>query len=100
MTLAVAVVAHSSGAPTRSHRSSFTIISDSHVAVVFKLHFPDVLGHVRHALPLIALCSLFWTAWDPTYYSFQKARIQGRDLRVRGKKHYIVSPYGNHGLIC
>lgn len=101
ITLAVAVVAHSSGAPTHSHRSSFTIISDfSHVAVVLKLHFPDVLGHVRQALPLIALCSLFWTAWDPTYYSFRKARIQGRDLRVRGKKYYIVSPYGNHGLIC
>ncbi|KAG1828324.1 Ima1 N-terminal domain-containing protein [Suillus variegatus] len=70
MTLAVAVVAHSS--------------------VVLKLRFPDVLGYVRQALPLIALCSLFWTAWDPTYYSFRKARIQGRDLRVRGKNHYII----------
>ncbi|KAG1749834.1 Ima1 N-terminal domain-containing protein [Suillus paluster] len=70
MTLAVAVVAHSS--------------------VVLRLHFPDVLGHVRHALPLVTFCSIFWTAWDPTYYSFRKARIQGRDLRVRGKKNYII----------
>lgn len=61
-----------------------------HLSVLFKLHFPDVLGHVRQVLPLIALCSLFWTAWDPTYYSFRKARIQGRDLRVHGKKHYII----------
>lgn len=70
MTLAVAVVAHSS--------------------VVLRLHFPGILGHVRQVLPLMVLCSLFWTAWDPTYYSFRKARIQGRDLRVRGKKLYII----------
>ncbi|KAG2154677.1 Ima1 N-terminal domain-containing protein [Suillus clintonianus] len=70
--------------------TTLAIVVVAHSSVVLRLYFPDVLGHVRQALPLITLCSLFWTAWDPTYYSFRKARIQGRDLRVRGKKNYII----------
>ncbi|KAF7339782.1 Ima1-N domain-containing protein [Mycena venus] len=30
-------------------------------------------------LPIIAIVSIFWVAWDPTYSSFRSARIQGRD---------------------
>ncbi|KAI6162079.1 Ima1 N-terminal domain-containing protein [Pisolithus thermaeus] len=41
-------------------------------------------------LPLAVFLSLLYTAWDPTYYSFKKARIQGRDVRVRGKDRYIA----------
>ena len=91
MTLAVVLVTHSTGAPT--HSQTYNHCSHFRLAVVMRWHFPDGLGHVRPALPAIVLCSLFWTAWDPTYYSFRKARIQGRDLRVRGKKTYIVRPY-------
>ena len=89
MTLAVVLVTHLTGALTHVRKP----LPDIHLAVVTRRHFPDVLGHVRPVLPVITLCSLFWTAWDPTYYSFRKARIQGRDLRVRGKKSYIVSSY-------
>jgi hypothetical protein len=42
-------------------------------------------------LPLIALISILWTAWDPTYASVSKARIQGREVRVQGKQKYNVS---------
>ncbi|KAK7064357.1 integral inner nuclear membrane protein ima1 [Favolaschia claudopus] len=41
------------------------------------------------ALPLFATISIFWAVWDPTYSSFRSARIQGRDVRVRGKTRYI-----------
>lgn len=42
-------------------------------------------------LPVLALSSLFWAAWDPTYLTVQRARIQGRDVRLHGKRSYIVS---------
>ncbi|KAF9244549.1 Ima1 N-terminal domain-containing protein [Melanogaster broomeanus] len=41
-------------------------------------------------LPVLSLLSLFYTAWDPTYYHFKKARVQGRDVRVKGKPRYII----------
>ncbi|KAJ7099620.1 Ima1 N-terminal domain-containing protein [Mycena crocata] len=41
-------------------------------------------------LPLLALLSILWVAWDPTYSSFRSARIQGRDVRVRGKTNHII----------
>jgi len=46
----------------------------------------------RPALPVIIIISLLWTVWDPTYSSVQQAKRQGRDVRVQGKKIYIVSP--------
>ena len=42
-------------------------------------------------LPVLVIVSLLWTAWDPTYSAFRKAQIQGRDVRVKGKREYIVS---------
>lgn len=41
-------------------------------------------------LPTFCLFSLFYTAWDPTYYRSQKARVQGRDVRIKGKTLYVV----------
>ncbi|KAL0578610.1 hypothetical protein V5O48_003401 [Marasmius crinis-equi] len=41
-------------------------------------------------LPFLVLLSLIWTAWDPTYSSFREAQVQGRDVRIRGKKEYIT----------
>ncbi|KAH7929338.1 hypothetical protein BV22DRAFT_1081109, partial [Leucogyrophana mollusca] len=52
--------------------------------------FPHFVGRLLPVLPVLTLFSLLWTAWDPTYHSFRKARIQGRDLRVQGKNHYII----------
>ncbi|KAF9270052.1 hypothetical protein L218DRAFT_952251 [Marasmius fiardii PR-910] len=40
--------------------------------------------------PPFVFLSLLWTAWDPTYSSFRKAQIQGRDVRLQGKKEYVV----------
>ncbi|KAF8913017.1 hypothetical protein CPB84DRAFT_1841443 [Gymnopilus junonius] len=39
-------------------------------------------------LPLLVGISLLWTAWDPTYATFRKARQQGRDVRIQGKRAY------------
>ncbi|KIO08393.1 hypothetical protein M404DRAFT_353951 [Pisolithus tinctorius Marx 270] len=61
-----------------------------HSAVILGYDFPHILGCIVPFLPLIAFLSLLYTAWDPTYYSFKKARIQGRDVRVRGKGRYIA----------
>ncbi|KAJ7783615.1 Ima1 N-terminal domain-containing protein [Mycena maculata] len=41
-------------------------------------------------LPILAFLSIFWVAWDPTYSSFRSARVQGRDVRVRGKNKHII----------
>ncbi|KAF8745135.1 hypothetical protein AX14_010595 [Amanita brunnescens Koide BX004] len=41
-------------------------------------------------LPVLVIVSLLWTAWDPTYSAFRKAQIQGRDVRVKGKREYIL----------
>ncbi|KAJ6604493.1 Ima1 N-terminal domain-containing protein [Mycena vulgaris] len=48
------------------------------------------LSFILPGLPLLALLSIFWAAWDPTYSSFRSARIQGRDVRVQGKTKHIV----------
>lgn len=61
-----------------------------HLAVVLRYNFSHILERVVPFLPLAVFLSLFYTAWDPTYYSFKKARIQGRDVRVRGKGRYIA----------
>ncbi|KAF9462097.1 Ima1 N-terminal domain-containing protein [Collybia nuda] len=39
--------------------------------------------------PFMVLLSLFWSMWDPTYSSVQRAQRQGRNLRVQGKNMYI-----------
>ncbi|KAF9015539.1 Ima1 N-terminal domain-containing protein [Cyathus striatus] len=53
-------------------------------------HVLRPLAFVQPILPIIVLFSLLWTAWDPTYSSFRKSQLQGRDVRVKGKKEYII----------
>src|ERR1700736_6105360 len=48
------------------------------------------MAHLRPVLPAVALISILWTIWDPTYATLQRARTQGRDVRVQGKHLYIV----------
>ncbi|KAJ7275202.1 Ima1 N-terminal domain-containing protein [Mycena haematopus] len=48
------------------------------------------LAFMLPGLPIIAVVSILWAAWDPTYSSFRSARIQGRDVRVRGKTKHIT----------
>lgn len=52
---------------------------------------PNQLAYRLHITPIYVLISIIWTAWDPTYSSLRKARLQGRDIRQRGKHEYIVS---------
>ncbi|KAF7310775.1 Ima1-N domain-containing protein [Mycena chlorophos] len=42
--------------------------------------------------PLLCLniLSLFWAFWDPTYASYSSAKLQGRDVRLKGKKNHIT----------
>ncbi|KAG7450673.1 uncharacterized protein BT62DRAFT_529122 [Guyanagaster necrorhizus] len=41
-------------------------------------------------LPIVAFLSVFWTFWDPTYSSLQRAYREGRNVRIQGKKNYIA----------
>ncbi|KII93775.1 hypothetical protein PLICRDRAFT_101031 [Plicaturopsis crispa FD-325 SS-3] len=59
-------------------------------AGTFSYPISSRLHILQPILPVIALVSILWTVWDPTYASFRKARRQGRDVRVRGKKTYIA----------
>lgn len=49
------------------------------------------LGVLQPIFPLFVFVSILWTVWDRTYASFRRARRQGRDVRVIGKREYIVS---------
>ncbi|KAF9229116.1 hypothetical protein BS17DRAFT_798739 [Gyrodon lividus] len=69
---------------------TFLCVVASHVAAIREYIFPPTLTRAVPILPVFSLLSLFYTAWDPTYYRFKKARIQGRDVRVKGKTRYIV----------
>ncbi|KDR85360.1 hypothetical protein GALMADRAFT_54086 [Galerina marginata CBS 339.88] len=46
------------------------------------------LSFIHPILPLLVGISLLWTAWDPTFASFRKAQLQGRDVRIHGKRTY------------
>ncbi|KAF7306774.1 Ima1-N domain-containing protein [Mycena indigotica] len=35
------------------------------------------------------ILAIFWSFWDPTYSSFRSAKLQGRQIRVQGKKIHI-----------
>lgn len=51
---------------------------------------PSVPAVLINALPFLALLSIAWTAWDPTYASLKRSQLQGREVRQRGKKEYNV----------
>ena len=61
------------------------------VSAAVGLSPPPRLISLLPALPAFVLTSILWTAWDPTYSSLRTAQLQGRDVRVTGKKTYIVS---------
>ncbi|KAI0305010.1 Ima1 N-terminal domain-containing protein [Russula brevipes] len=41
-------------------------------------------------LPGLALLSILWTAWLPTYAHFRRAELQGRKVRMHGRERYIT----------
>ncbi|KAL0071813.1 hypothetical protein AAF712_000735 [Marasmius tenuissimus] len=67
---------------------ALSVIGNSFGALGYS--FPWPLRILVPVSPFLVVLSLIWTAWDPTYSSFRKAQIQGRDVRLRGKKEYIV----------
>ncbi|EGO30539.1 hypothetical protein SERLADRAFT_454848 [Serpula lacrymans var. lacrymans S7.9] len=62
----------------------------SYSAGIWNWQMSAFVQMLQPALLVLTLFSLLWTVWDPTYHSLRKAYIQGRDLRVKGKKQYNV----------
>ena len=50
----------------------------------------------RHLLLvfLVALLSVFWSFWDPTWHAARLERARGRDPIVRYREAYLVRPFG------
>ncbi|TFK77253.1 hypothetical protein BDN72DRAFT_884803 [Pluteus cervinus] len=48
------------------------------------------LSFTFRALPFLVLISVLWTFWDYTYPKVHRAQVQGRDVRVQGKRVYIA----------
>ncbi|KAG9314227.1 hypothetical protein JVU11DRAFT_5014 [Chiua virens] len=70
--------------------STLLCVMIAYAAAIRGYEFPSYLARVIPVLPLLGLFSLFYTAWDPTYYRFKKAKVQGRDVRIKGKTGYII----------
>lgn len=56
----------------------------------FGYYLPHQTTHLRPFLPIVAILSILWTVWDPTYATLRRSQIQGRDIRVQGRRLYIV----------
>ncbi|PFH54814.1 hypothetical protein AMATHDRAFT_134874 [Amanita thiersii Skay4041] len=65
-----------------------TVLGYATVALQFQT--PRTLITMQPILPLLVILSLLWTVWDPTYSSYKNAQLQGRDVRVSGKRSYII----------
>ncbi|KAJ3750602.1 Ima1 N-terminal domain-containing protein [Lentinula detonsa] len=61
-----------------------------YIAILFDYRLFGRLSLLQPTLPIFILLSLLWTAWDPTYASIRTAQMQGRDVRVQGKRHYNI----------
>ncbi|PCH33734.1 hypothetical protein WOLCODRAFT_129941 [Wolfiporia cocos MD-104 SS10] len=59
-----------------------------HVATAAGYTPISIPDRIKLIIPFVALLSLFWTAWDPTFAKLRRAQYQGRDLRQRGKQDY------------
>jgi hypothetical protein len=69
----------------------FFLVVVADLAAALEAPFPLYMGYLRPVLPALAILSLLWTFWDPTYSALQDAHKQGRDVRVHGKANYLVS---------
>ncbi|KAJ3916623.1 Ima1 N-terminal domain-containing protein [Lentinula edodes] len=59
-----------------------------YIAILFGRRPFDRPSLLQPISPILTVCSILWTAWDPTYASIRTAQIQGRDVRVQGKRQY------------
>ncbi|KAF9479720.1 hypothetical protein BDN70DRAFT_858067 [Pholiota conissans] len=68
--------------------ASCIVSMTSSLSAVYSWYPFSCFSFLHPILPLIVAISLLWTVWDPTYLSFRKAEIQGRDVRIYGKQTY------------
>ncbi|KAI0651964.1 Ima1 N-terminal domain-containing protein [Trametes meyenii] len=61
-----------------------------HASIAASYHLFTVPSFVPAALPGLAVVSILWTAWNPTYAAFRRSQFQGRAVRVHGQRTYIV----------
>ena len=62
---------------------------------IFNTKVVPYMMSLKYILPFIELVALLWAFWDPTYSLQFKSRVQGRPIRVEGRKIYIVSQLYN-----
>jgi hypothetical protein len=67
------------------------LFNEGFLAVSFGYSISYRFSFLYSALPVLVILSILWTAWDPTYHSVRKAKLEGRALRITGKTQYIVS---------
>ncbi|KAF8167742.1 Ima1 N-terminal domain-containing protein [Crassisporium funariophilum] len=67
---------------------SFVVSITTSLAGLYDYSPFSLLSFLRPILPLLVAVSILWTAWDPTYMAYRKAHIQGRDVRIHGKRTY------------
>ncbi|KAF8973558.1 Ima1 N-terminal domain-containing protein [Flammula alnicola] len=68
--------------------ASFAVSIAASLSAVYGYHPFSRFTFLHPILPILVGVSLLWTAWDPTYNSFRKAQLQGRDVRIQGKRTY------------
>ncbi|KAI0361496.1 hypothetical protein OH77DRAFT_1469186 [Trametes cingulata] len=61
-----------------------------HTSIAASYHSMSLPSFLIPFLPALALVSILWTAWDPTYATFRRSQFQGRAVRIHGKKTYIA----------
>ena len=88
ITLLLTVVGNSTG-KIEIHRLALHL-TEIVIPAAFGYSLPHQMARLRPILPAATLVSILWTVWDPTYSAFRRAQIQGRDVRVQGKRLYIV----------
>lgn len=60
-------------------------------SAVLDYRIPPTLVRCVALCPMIAMVSLSWIFWDPTYSLQRRSNFQGRQVRVEGRNTYYVS---------
>lgn len=60
-------------------------------SAVLDYRIPPTLVRCVVLCPMIAIASLSWIFWDPTYSLQRRSNFQGRQVRVEGRNTYNVS---------
>jgi len=89
ITLLLAVVGNSTGNQNELYALT-AWLTEIPISAAFGYSLPHQMARLRPILPATTMVSILWTVWDPTYSAFRRAQIQGRDVRVQGKRLYIV----------